>query len=58
MTNLELTDDEAAALARLLTKAIVDDKFPLSSRVQTWLGVLSKLARLKKTRPVYEVAGR
>lgn len=43
MKNLELSDDEAEALVRLLRRAIDEDHFPLSPRVLTWLGILGKL---------------
>jgi hypothetical protein len=43
MKNLELSDDEAQALVRLLRRAIDEDHFPLSPRVLTWLGILGKL---------------
>jgi hypothetical protein len=46
MRNLELSAAEAAALVRLLREAIDADHFPLSPRVQVWLGILGKL-RLK-----------
>jgi hypothetical protein len=41
--HLDLTDEEATALARLLSAAIDDDHFPLSPRVQTLRGILGKL---------------
>ena len=40
---LELTDEEAEALARLVRDAIDGDRFPLSPRVQLWKGVLAKI---------------
>ena len=43
MQNLELTDAEAPALIILLKRAIADDRYPLSERVQTWQGILDKL---------------
>ena len=41
--HLELTDAEAPALISLLKRAIADDRYPLSERVQTWQGILDKL---------------
>jgi hypothetical protein len=41
--NLDLTDEETAALVRLLHDAIDADHFPLSPRVQTWRAVLGRL---------------
>jgi hypothetical protein len=41
--NLELNDAEAPALIALLKRAIADDRYPLSPRVQTWQGILDKL---------------
>ena len=40
---LDLTDDETAALARLLTNTIDADRYPLSPRVQTLKGILAKI---------------
>ena len=40
---LDLTDEEASALVRLLTNAIDGDRYPLSPRVQTWKGTRTKL---------------
>jgi hypothetical protein len=40
---LELTDEETQALARLVRNAIDGDRFPLSARVQTWEGILAKI---------------
>jgi hypothetical protein len=41
--NLDLTDEESAALARLLTKAIDGDRFPLSPRIQTLKAIRAKI---------------
>ena len=41
--SLDLSYEEAAALVRLLRKVIDEDKFPLSSRVQSWRAILAKL---------------
>jgi hypothetical protein len=40
---LDLTDEEIAALARLLTNTIDADRYPLSPRIQTLKGILAKL---------------
>ena len=40
---LDLTDEEIAALARLLTNTIDADRYPLSSRIQTLKGILAKI---------------
>ena len=39
----DLTDEETAALARLLHNAIDCDRYPLSSRVQLLRGILAKI---------------
>jgi len=43
MQNLDLSDAEAPALIALLKRAIADDRYPLSERVQTWQGIFDKL---------------
>lgn len=40
---LDLTEDEAAALARLLTNTIDADRYPLSPRIQLLKGILAKI---------------
>jgi hypothetical protein len=40
---LELTDEETEALARLVRDAIDGDRSPLSPRVQLWKGILAKI---------------
>jgi hypothetical protein len=40
---LDLTDEETEALARLIRSAIDGDRFPLSPRVQLWKGILAKI---------------
>jgi hypothetical protein len=40
---LDLTDEETDALARLLSRTIDDDRYPLSPRVQTLKGILAKI---------------
>jgi len=47
---LDLTDEETEALARLVRDAIDGDRFPLSPRVQTWKGILAKI-RPEPVRP-------
>jgi hypothetical protein len=41
MEHLDLTEDEAAALAALLTRTIADDRYPLSSRICTLKAILN-----------------
>jgi hypothetical protein len=41
--HLDLSDTETAAIILLLKRAIADDRYPLSERVQTWQGILDKL---------------
>jgi hypothetical protein len=41
--NLDLTDDETAALARLLKSTIDADRYPLSARIQTLKAILDKI---------------
>jgi hypothetical protein len=41
--NLELSDDESTALARLLRRAIDDDKYPLSPRIRLIQRILDKI---------------
>jgi hypothetical protein len=40
---LELSDDEAAAVAQLLRRAISDDPYPLSPRLVPLKAILAKL---------------
>jgi hypothetical protein len=40
---LDLTDEEATALTRLLSTTIDDDRYPLSPRIQTLKGILAKM---------------
>jgi hypothetical protein len=40
---LDLTDEETDALARLLSRTIDNDRYPLSPRVQTLKGILAKI---------------
>jgi hypothetical protein len=41
--HLDLTDEEAAALLRLLNRTIADDRYPLSPRIRTLRGIRAKL---------------
>jgi hypothetical protein len=41
--NLELSDDEAAALIRELHDIVESDRYPFSPRIRTLRGVLDKL---------------
>ena len=43
MKNLALSDTETTALIDLLKRAIVEDRYPLSPRVLTLVGILGKL---------------
>jgi hypothetical protein len=40
---LDLTDDETAALARVLKSTIDADRYPLSPRIQTLKTILTKI---------------
>jgi hypothetical protein len=40
---LDLTEEEYEALARLLRRAIDDDHYPLSPRIQTLRAILGKI---------------
>ena len=40
---LDLTEDETAALARLLTNIVDADRYPLSPRIQLLKGILAKI---------------
>jgi len=43
MKNLELTDDEAQALVRVIREAIDSDRFPLSPRIAVLRSILAQL---------------
>jgi hypothetical protein len=43
MQHLDLSDEEAAALARVLNDTIDGDRYPLSPRVQMLQGIRAKL---------------
>ena len=40
---LDLTEEETEALAKLLSRTIDDDRYPLSPRVQNLKGILAKI---------------
>jgi hypothetical protein len=40
---LDLTEEETVALARLLSRTIDDDRYPLSPRIQTLKAILAKI---------------
>jgi hypothetical protein len=42
IVTLDLSDDEKLALAPLLTRAIEDDRYPLSPRIRTLRAILAK----------------
>ena len=48
----DLTDEETAALIRLLRDTIDNDRYPLSSRVQTLRGILAKFRPEPPRRPL------
>jgi hypothetical protein len=50
MTNLPLTNEEAAVLTRELTDITWNDRYPLSPRIQTLKAILGKL-RPEPARP-------
>ena len=45
---IDLNDEGTTALARLLTKIIGSDRFPLSTRLQFWQRIFVKRALLTK----------
>jgi hypothetical protein len=47
---LDLTNEETEVLARLLSRTIDDDRYPLSPRVQNLKGILAKI----RPEPVHE----
>jgi hypothetical protein len=48
---LELTDEEAAALLNLLTETIESDRYPFSQRVRTLRGILAKFGPMAPAPP-------
>jgi hypothetical protein len=49
--HLELTDEEAGALLRLLNRTIADDRYPLSPRIRTLRAIRAKLPRAPQEPP-------
>jgi hypothetical protein len=47
---LDLTDEETDVLARLLSRTIDDDRYPLSPRIQTLKAIVAKI----RPEPVHE----
>jgi hypothetical protein len=47
---LDLTDEETDALARLLSRTIDDDRYPLSPRIQTLKAIVAKI----RPEPIHE----
>jgi len=54
--NLDLTDEQSAALIGLLSRAIDDDHYPLSPRVLVLKEILAKLRPERETRTATAVA--
>ena len=51
---LDLTEEETAALARLLTNTIDADRYPLSRRIQLLKGILAKIRPEPERQPLPE----
>jgi hypothetical protein len=51
---LNLTEDETAALERLLTNTIDADRYPLSPRIELLKGILAKIRPEPKREPLPE----
>ena len=51
---LDLTEEETAALARLLTNTIDADRYPLSPRIQLLKGILAKIRPEPERQPLPE----
>jgi hypothetical protein len=49
--SLDLSDEEAAALVRLLRQVIAADPFPLSPRVQIWRATSASSDRSRRGSP-------
>ncbi len=54
---LDLTDDETAALARLLRRTIDEDRYPLSPRLAPLKAILAKLDQPEPRQPLPLKAG-
>ncbi len=50
---LDLTDEETAALARLLSETIDADRYPLSPRIQLLKAILGKIRPEPAREPCY-----
>jgi hypothetical protein len=48
---LDLTEEETFALPNLLTEAIENDRYPLSPRIQTLRGILTKFGPMAPPLP-------
>ena len=48
---LDLTDEETDALARLPSRTIENDRYPLSPRIQLLKGILAKIRRSRRAHP-------
>jgi hypothetical protein len=51
---LDLTEEETEALARLIRDAIDRDRYQFSPRVQTWKGILAKIRPERARGPLPE----
>ena len=51
---LDLTEEETAALARLLTNTIDADRYPLSPRIRLLKGILAKIRPESAREPLPE----
>jgi hypothetical protein len=49
---LDLSDEETAALTRLLSDTIVADRYPLSLRIQTLKAILGKIRPERACEPL------
>jgi hypothetical protein len=49
---LDLTDEQAAALERLLSDATNRDRYPLSPRIKMLKGILAKIKPERKPEPL------
>jgi hypothetical protein len=49
--HLDLSDGETFALLNLLTKTIENDRYPLSPRIQTLRGILTKFGPMAPAPP-------
>jgi hypothetical protein len=50
--NLELSDEESAALERELRHIIDDDRYPLSPRIMTLKAILAKMRPMPERQPL------